>query len=149
MVFLPPSGGVSASATDSMPGSERRRLSQRVQIGGGAIRRIAVRGEARVDRDDLLIVEARVRGHHAIERSNEKPRDDEQHAARRDLRADQELPHQGRPMALARDLQRRREPEQDRGRDATPMAKAATRQSGATSSHAGAPVIAIRLRRTA
>ena len=65
---------------------------QRVQICPRGSRARAVVCQTGVHRDDLLVVEARMHGHHVVERTDEQSRHDEQHAARRDLRADQRLP---------------------------------------------------------
>jgi hypothetical protein len=50
-----------------------------------------------------------------IESAAQKSGDDQQHAACRDLRSHQDLPRDGGAMPLAGGLQRRRQPEQDRG----------------------------------
>src|ERR1019366_6744381 len=85
---------------------------ERIEICLRSSWRVAVPGEPRVNRNDLLVFKARMGGHCMIQRPAQKSRHDQQYAARRDLRADQHLPRDDCAMALPAGLQSRHQPEE-------------------------------------
>ena len=74
---------------------------ERIEICLRSGRRVAVPGEPRVNRNDLLVFKARIGEYCVMHGPAQKSRQYQQYAARRDLGADQRLPHDACAMAPA------------------------------------------------
>ena len=75
--------------------------------------RITVPAQVRIDREQLLIAEAGIGIERVLRRADQEASHDKQHATCGNLRADEDLARDGLVLALARDLQRRHEAEEE------------------------------------